>query len=369
MKKSPSCIVKIFKRTAFVLFVIVLAAYIVLLYLSPGKTSPIVDAGGQVIPNSVAVIEKPTIGGIAQTLIIRGENIQNPVLLFVHGGPGISTFPFIKNAFKGMEKLFTICYWEQRGAGKSYSSHISSESMTLDQLVQDGTEVSQYLMQKFHKQKIYILGHSWGTFLGSFMINKHPELYYAYIGIGQVGNTIVSEQKSYEFAVAEARRRNDEKALKQLQQLKMPAADAGSDEWYNYIMPERKNVFKFGGARYGTNRKISDLAKPLILCREYTISDKIYYQAGVTFSFLHLWKYMLQGKTLNITLPEQHIPVYIFQGIHDHQTDFAVAKDYFDHLKAPVKKFYAFEHSAHSPHVEEYDAFEKIIRTDVLGNK
>jgi pimeloyl-ACP methyl ester carboxylesterase len=366
MKKAPSLLRKVVKKLILVILGVIIITLVILLYMSPGKTSPITDASGKEMPNSIAVIEKPDINGVKQSLIIRGENKNNPVLLFVHGGPGLATFPYIKEPFKGMEKLFTICYWDQRGAGKSYAGDIPESSMTLEQLTEDGVEVSRYLIKKFNKQKIYLLGHSWGSFLGSFIIHKHPELFSAYIGIGQVANTWPSEQRSLQFVLAEAQKRNDNRLVKELQALKMPLADAPSQAWYEYLLVERKKVFLFGGARYGAQRKISDMAKLIITCREYTIMDKLNYQPGLQFSMNHLWKYMMVNN-LNKVLPEQYIPVYIFQGIHDHQTDYGIAKDYFDKLKAPTKRFYSFQHSAHLPHLEEYAAFEKIVKSDLLG--
>lgn len=356
---------KFLKRTGIFLVACLAIICIVLFYLSPGKASPIRDNDGVERPGSISVIESPVIGGIQQSLIIRGENVNNPVLLFVHGGPGMPTFPYIKEQFKGMEKLFTICYWDQRGAGKSYTSDIPLESMTLSQLIEDGIDVTRYLTKRLGKQKIYILGHSWGTFLASFMINKRPELYYAYLGVGQAADTYLSEQRSYEFVLSKAQSLNDQDVLAQMKKLKLPSSKASSQEWHDYLWIERQQVFSYGGARYGVDRKITDLVKPMILCREYTLRNKINYKTGLDFSMQHLWNAMI-GNDLNKVLPEQYIPVYIFQGVHDHQTDYSVAKDYFELLKAPVKKFYAFEQSAHSPHVEEYDAFEKIIRTEVL---
>jgi pimeloyl-ACP methyl ester carboxylesterase len=238
MKKAPSRFRKILNRLILVVLGVIIITLAILLYMSPGKTSPITDASGNKIPNSIAVIENPEINGVEQSIIIRGENKNNPVLLFVHGGPGMATFPFIKEQFKGMEKLFTVCYWDQRGAGKSYTGNIPS--MTLEQLTEDGAEVSRYLIKKFNKQKIYLLGHSWGSFLGSFIIHKHPELFSAYIGIGQVANTLPSEQRSYQFVLAEAKKRNNDGLLKELEALKMPKADAPSQAWYDYLMVERK---------------------------------------------------------------------------------------------------------------------------------
>lgn len=121
MKKTASRFCKILNRLILVVLGVIIIPLVIVFYLSPGKTSPITDASGNELPNSIAVIENPEINGVKQSLIIRGENKNNPVLLFVHGGPGMTTFPFIKEPFKGMEKLFTICYWDQRGAGKSYA--------------------------------------------------------------------------------------------------------------------------------------------------------------------------------------------------------------------------------------------------------
>lgn len=362
MKKAPRFVSKVIKRAAIGILMLLLISFGVFWYFSPGTTSPIAGA------NSIAVIETPVIGGIKQSLIIRGENMDNPVLLFVHGGPGMSTFPFMKEKFKGLEDMFTICYWEQRGAGKSYSKDIPPESMTLDQLTSDGVEVSRYLIKKFRKEKIYVMGHSWGSLLASFMIHDHPELYQAYIGVDQIANQYLSEQRTHAFVLAEARKRNDQQALDELTKLKFPAPAASGQTWFDYFWIQRKMVLRYGGGRYGVERKNSDLYKPIFICKEYTMADKIYYQPALIFSLVHLCHYMMMKSPASL-LTEQKIPVYIIQGIHDQQTNFAVAKDYFDHLQAPLKKFYAFENSAHLPHMEEFEAFRRILKVDVLGKK
>ncbi len=291
---------------------------------------------------------------------------MNPVLLYVHGGPGGPSYPMYKNELKKLEKIFTVCYWEQRGAGMSYSKNIPVASMNLNQLVDDAAGVTRYLMNKFQKQKIYILGHSWGTLLSSFTIHKYPELYFAYIGIGQIANTYLSEKESYQFVTEEAKNRNDKNAEIEISELKFPDVKASGQEWYDYYMIQRKYVLEYGGARYRQSRSYNDIRKAVLFCREYTIRDKMNYSAGAIFSQIHLDSYMI-NVNLNNDLTEQYIPVYIFQGLHDHQTSYPIAKEYFDHLKAPVKKFYTFNNSAHSPHIEQYDEFEKIVKTDILS--
>ncbi len=349
------------------IFALIVVCFIFLLIVSPGKTSPILGADGNILPNSIATIETPVIGGIPQGMIIRGENIDNPVLLFVHGGPGVSAYPTSKFGLKRLEKLFTICYWEQRGTGMSYTKNIPVATMNLDQMVDDAAEVTRYLINKFNKQKIFILGHSWGSLLSSFTIHKYPELYFAYLGIGQIGDTYLSEQESYQFVLNEAKTRNDKAALHVLEHLNVPAREAGGQDWYDYFIKQRKYVFKYGGARYGDHRTYLDALKAVLFCKEYTIREKLNYPAGLRFSQICLDRAMLNNDPDKL-LTEQKIPVYIFQGLHDHQTSYSVAKSYFDQLRAPVKKFYTFRYSAHTPQIEEYDAFEKIVKEDILCN-
>lgn len=347
------------------IFALVVVCFIFLLLVSPGKTDPIVGADGNILPNSIAIIERPIIGSIPQGMIIRGENIENPVLLYVHGGPGVSAYPTSEFEFKRFEKLFTICYWEQRGSGISYSKSIPVASMNLNQMVEDAAEVTRYLIKKFNKQKIFILGHSWGSLLSSFTIHKYPELYYAYLGIGQIGDTYLSEQESYQFVVNEAKIRKDKGAFEVLEQLNVPGREAGGQDWYDYFLKQRKYVFKYGGARYGKQRTYVDALKAVLFCKEYTIQEKLNYPVGLRFSQICLDRDMLNNDPDKMLI-EQKIPAYIFQGLHDHQTSYTVAKSYYDQLKAPIKKFYTFRYSAHTPQIEEYDAFEKIVKDDIL---
>lgn len=180
--------------------------------------------------------------------------------------------------------------------------------------------------------------------------------------------SIYQSKRSYAFVLAEARKRNDQQALDELKKLKLPAPAASGQAWFDYFWIQRKMVLRFGGGRYGVARKNSDLYKPIFICKEYSMADKIYYQPGLIFSLVHLCHYMIIKSPARL-LTEQKVPVYIMQGKHDQQTNFDAAKDYFDHLQAPVKKFYAFEHSAHLPHLEEFEAFRRILREDVIGGR
>ena len=177
---------------------------------SSGVEEPFLDKHGNILPNSIAMHEDMVINGAPQRITIRGKDINNPVLLQVHGGPGSPAPPAISKIVGfDLEDLFTVCYWEQRGSGLAYNDSIPDSTITLNQIVDDGLFVTDYLKKTFNKDKIYIEGTSWGTTVSAFMVQKDPESFQAYIGIGQMANQPLSEQLSYDFVMTEAKKQND----------------------------------------------------------------------------------------------------------------------------------------------------------------
>ena len=314
---------------------------------------------------NISTIAWPLIEGIKQAIIIRGESSALPVLLYVHGGPGAPDFPYIHDVFKSMEKYFVVCYWEQRGAGKSYATLEDPETLTLEQLTEDAYAVSCYLIEKFQQSKIYILGHSWGTLLSCFVIKKYPHLFHAYLGIAQITNQLVSERESHDFVEKEARRRNDASVLKKIIENPVPSVDCAVEKWKTYLITERRLVFKYGGGMYGRNLLTYQL-KRFIFCREYTLMDKIKFLKAAELSLLKLWPVIL-ANNVNLLFGELHIPIYMFHGIHDRLVSYEQAKLYSDKLKAPFKKFYTFQDAGHFPHIESNQRFIQIVCADVLG--
>ena len=178
------------------LLLIGLGLFCFIWFKSPGTPSPIVDPQGKVLPNSISLIEKIPVGGMDQYLVIRGEDADKPVLLMLHGGPGTPEFPLMRDPNLVLEKEFVVVHWEQRGAGKSFSPDIPVESMTTNQLIADAAEVSNYLRKRFKQEKIYLMGHSWGSFLGILTAQRYPKLFHAYVGIGQVASQYQAEKLS-----------------------------------------------------------------------------------------------------------------------------------------------------------------------------
>jgi len=341
------------------IFLLLLLLLISILINCPGKPRPFLNQDGTKISGSISVIETVYINGLSQRMIIRGSDTTKPVLLYLHGGPGDPEFPFVHQFNPGIEDLFVVCYWDQRGAGLSYTKNISPATMTLSQFVDDAGKVSEYLIHKFNRKKIYLLGHSWGSMLGSFTIQKYPYYYYAFISVGQVGNQEKSEKISYDFVLSRARELNDKNAIRKLEKLGAPPY-LDPNEAIDKMMTERKYVIKYGGA-IKKGHFYPEAVKPLFNCKEYRLKDKINYLKGMKFTKDCLWDVIMKTNLFK-EIPSQQIPVYIFQGTSDYQTSYMIAKEYFDTLQAPVKKFYPFENSAHSPIFEEPERFETILK-------
>jgi pimeloyl-ACP methyl ester carboxylesterase len=358
---------KILLYTLAVLVLMILTASFALYLKSPGKPLPLVNTSGNTLAEGISVIEKIRIGGIDQYLIIRGNDINNPVLLFLHGGPGSPEIAFMNHHNRALEEDFTMVYWEQRGSGKSFSSRIAIESMTTEQFIADAREVSQYLSQRFSQPKIYLMGHSWGSMLGIQVAWQHPELYHAYLGVGQVADQYRGEQISFEWVKQQARERNDHKAIKTLGNMVFPDTLATVDDWLSFVMVERNYVNKYGGAMRDYT-SMWPLIKMALLTPEYTFTDKINYMRGSLFSLRHLWMEVV-ANNLFTRIDSVQVPVYIFQGINDYQTPYVVAKEFFDHVKAPRKAFYPFENSAHSPLMEEPEKFNALLKQILQQNQ
>ena len=329
-------------------------------------THPILNPDGTTVLNSIAVIDTIQINNFPHVVIIRGKSINNPILLYLHGGPGRSeNSAYFRKISKSLEESFTICYLEQRGSGKSYNTNISPETMTIPQLVSDAKEITLYLIKKFNQSKIFVLGQSWGTILGSLLVNKYPELYKAYIGTGQCSNQLESEKLSLKFIIEESKKSCNQEDIEKIKKLNMPSMEDSGETWCDYTMEERKFVRKYMKKFYPIESDKYGAA--VVESPEYTSKEKetFFSLESFRFSLKLLWKPILELNFIK-NLKKQTVPIFIFQGIHDHSTEFSLAKQYFDVLEAPFKKFYAFENSAHCPHIEEYERFEKIIKNDIL---
>ena len=170
--------------------------------------------------NSIAELIAIPINGIKQWLLIRGVDKSKPVLLFVHGGPGTGHIAIMRNYQKELEKQFVVVQWDQRGAGLSGMEPVPDETYTKEQFIADGLEVTRYLRDRFKQEKIFLVGHSWGSGLGYMLAIRHPEYYRAFAGLGQMSKD--GERLAYEETLKVAREANNQEAVKELLELGAP---------------------------------------------------------------------------------------------------------------------------------------------------
>lgn len=330
-----------------------LVTLVALLLISIWISSGNKPAGGTKIAKKGFV----EIGGVPQGYFIRGESERNPVILFLHGGPGSPEISIIDNT--KIEHDFTVCYWEQRGAGISYSSDLDPQTMTIEQLVEDTRQMADTLQKWYGVDKIYLVGHSWGSFLGVKTVEKYPELFHAYIGIGQVTNQHKSEVLAYEYIVEEAQKCDDKRTLKTFEKFDKNAPDFPSTKYlFSARMPAMN---KYGIGMQHENASLMKTLAQIFYYGGYTFGDKLNYLRGMGFSQKHLWHYVTDDNLFESS-PSFEIPVYIVQGKWDYQVSHQLAKEYFDVITAPKKEFFTFENSAHSPNIEDSDRFAQVLR-------
>lgn len=305
------------------------------------------------------------INGIKQGMFLQSENEQGPVLLFLHGGAGSPEIAFNDKHPSGLEKLFTVCWWEQRGAGITFSSKTTKQEMTMQQMIDDTIEVTKYLLKRFNKEKIYIMGHSWGTLLGMLTISRAPSLYCAYMGIGQLADQDKSERLAYSYMLEEFKKAGNTKMVKKLE--KYPI-DKGGKITMQYLGLRSEGMNNLGIGVMRSMTSMMECVKLVLSFKNYTLSEKLKFARGGSFSLSCFWDNVVGVKLID-TVSEVTIPVYIFHGKHDYQVSYALSKEYFTQIKAPLKGFYTFENSAHSPCFEEAPKMLSIIENDVFNGK
>lgn len=308
--------------------------------------------------------EKITVNGNDYYLRIRSCDPQNPVVLFLHGGCGLADRSFIMKWQSPLAGICTVVAWDQRGAGMAYDrKKAKTETLTKELYVADLNNVVQYLKERFNKNKIYIVGHSFGSQLGVWYAHRFPENIESYVGIGQVVDTVKCEQLSYDFTLREAKKRNKKIAAETLLKIGPPV-----DGFYkgNRLAVQRNYLNKFGGAEYGKHGNIVINTLPKIPCmfKEYSLKTMLNYLKANEYCLSQ----PLGRETVNFMrdVKELNVPVYIFMGESDYNTVYSLAKEWFEQLKAPYKKFFSFEKSGHTPQWEESERWNQLFSREVL---
>jgi pimeloyl-ACP methyl ester carboxylesterase len=305
-------------------------------------------------------IESLTIGGITQWISLRSDNINNPIMLFLHGGPGTAEIAWSRKAQKGLESSFLVVNWDQRGAGRSYSRSLRKEDMNINRFIADAEELIELLLGRFGQNKIFLAGHSWGSIIGAYLAAKRPDLIRAYIGIGQVVEMERGELISYQFTLDEAKRLNNKKAIRQLERIGQPPYAN-----LNEAGVQRNWLSKFHGAAY--SETLAGVMLKNISLKDTRPFDVIRFIAGAVFSLSCLED---QQNKVNILrdVPELKVPVYFCVGRRDFNTPFELVVEYAEKLQAPKKRIIWFDHSAHLPNFEEPELFCDFCKSLLKAN-
>jgi pimeloyl-ACP methyl ester carboxylesterase len=318
-------------------------------------TAVVANARRILTPNGIERLEKIRIGDIEQWISIRGVDRRNPVLVVIHGGPGYVDMPTSWWFGRGWEEYFTVVYWDQRAAGKTYllsDPATIKSTLTIDRMVADAEELVAWVRKDLQKDKVFVLGHSWGSYPGILIAQRHPRWLHAYIGVGQLSNGPAGERRSWSDTLTLARKAGNELAVRELEAL-VPYAANSAPMPIATILAERKWVARLGGtmAYRNDNDADSDLVE---LSPDYTDEESRHVWDGNKFATPLLLPEIL-SHDLGVTHLE--VPLIVFAGRYDTNVDSKVVADWFAKVKAPRKRFVWFEHSAHLPMTEEPGKF------------
>ena len=302
------------------------------------------------------------IGGQDQWITVRGQDRAKPVLLILHGGPGdAESLNVLRFAY--LEKDFVVAQWDQPGAGHTFGRAKSriDPDLTIDKVTSDGTEVADYLRQHLHKPKLVLLGHSWGSVIGVKMTKARPDLFYAYVGTGQVVDNPEEDILAYSQLLAAARARGNRKAVAEL--VRSGAAPYSN---YNQFLVARKWAMAFES---GGPSSMDQLAAPL-LAPHARLIDAWNWMGGFMASQAYFFHGRMDGPFMKVDLttlgPNFAIPMFVFQGEEDNFTPASIAAAYVQRIHAPRKAFVTIKGAGHMALTARPVEFLSLLRRYVL---
>jgi pimeloyl-ACP methyl ester carboxylesterase len=303
------------------------------------------------------------IDGIKQWISIRGNDVRNPILFVLHGGPGSPETPAAWTFQQPWEDYFTVVEWSQRGTDKTYEANTPAQmapGMSVAGMTDDAAAIASYLRQRFHKKKIFLMGHSWGTVLGVELAQRHPDWFYAYIGVGQVVNVRDGERVGYQYALQQAEAHHNTDAIRELNAL---APYPGKTLTVQQIGVRSKWEMYYGGLAWG-RRDFSWDANTWMVSPDYSDADLDAIGKGSLFSLKHLLGPLLAVNLDDVT--NFGCPVIEFVGAHDYTTPTSVVVDWFKRLHAPSKRLVVFADSGHMSFEEQPGRFLVHLVDDAL---
>jgi pimeloyl-ACP methyl ester carboxylesterase len=332
---------------------------------APDPHAILADYGKIVSANGVDEAKAIEIGGIQQWITVRGRDRANPILLVIHGGPAAPDLPNRYLYEPSWADYFTVVQWDQRGGGKTFELNdpdTVAPTLSKERMIQDAQEVVAYLRTNYGKQKIFVLGHSWGSLVGLSLAERKPEWLYAYIGVGQIIDMHEGEKISYEWTLNEARKAGNQQAINELTAI-APYPETDGSVPLDKLGTERKWSIIFGGLIHG-RKSYDTLENTEKISPDYTETDFKAIDQGSAFTLPKLLPDLMSGDFTKVK--KLNCPVLMFAGRYDYTTPSVLVKRWFDGVEAPSKRFVWFENSAHMIYEEEPGRFLVHLVQDAL---
>lgn len=334
---------------------------LIILPPSKGEIPSFCDKNGNFMPNSIAEKTWLNVNDTKLGLIILGENKNNPVLLFCGGGPGIPEYLMESFYSSVLTKHFVVVYFDYRGTGLSYEK-VDPNKMTTEQYLNDVDMITDYLRNQFNTTKIYLMGHSFGTYIGLNAAHNHPEKYKAYLAISQTTIPKESEIRAYDYMLNEYKKRNDSSKVSEFKKYPIKNSEEAFIEYRTSSLRDDAMHELGVGTTRDMNSVIYDIFFPSLKCTSYTIGERINIWRGKIAS--NKFKVTSDGFNYNTfeKIESLDIPIYFFAGKYDYTCNEELQREYYEFIKAPEKKYYLYENSSHSPVFEDDEMTDKILK-------
>jgi len=317
----------------------------------PASTDPILGPSGEPLPASVSELTSVEVNGHDLTMMIRGSDVRNPVLLFLAGGPGGSELGGMRNHLSALEGPFVVATLDQRGTGKSYPALDPTDTMTVAGAVDDALEVTNYLRERFDQQKIYLMGQSWGSILGVLAVQEQPSLYRAFIGTGQMVSPLETDRIFYRDTLEWASSEGNEGLVETLEDIGPPPYESLLD--YEPALSYEHEVYPYD---HSQNSEGDGGFSENIFAGEYTLLEQIHNLAAFLDTFGALYP-KLQEIDFRDSATRLEVPVVLIQGAHEADGRAILANEWFRDLSAPKKTKVVLDTSGHRPLFEQPDEF------------
>ena len=328
---------------------------------APAGTDPIVGAEGDRLPGSIAEIMRVEVGGHGLSMMIRGQSTENPVLLFLAGGPGGTELGAMRHHGQALEEDFVVVTLDQRGTGKSVDQLDPTSTLTLDRAVADTIEVTNYLRDRFGQDKVYLLGQSWGTILGVLAVQQQPELFAAFVGVGQMVSPLATDRIIYQDTLAWARESANTDLVATLTEIGRPPYQ----DMLNYepVLSSVPEIYPYDHT--GNAEGPGEMGEGIFV-GEYSLIDKVHNFGGFLDTFSVMYP-QLQDIDFRTDATSLDVPVYLFQGAHEARGRAELADQWFAMLDAPRKERAVADTSGHRPLWEQPEQFHDFMTNTVLA--